>query len=328
MLSLPLRLPVLIAAAVGATAPLLETRDDVAQAALALRAQLSAEQRAAACFTWADPERANWQPLPFGEAGVRYADLDALQRGALWDLLDTVLSEEGIATLRGVMTAEGVLVAIEAEQGRPSKWHGPERYFLTLYGDPAGSEPWGLRFEGHHLSLNVRHTNGGATEVEPFFVGSQPARIQGGAHDGLRVTGVEDDAARALFESLNEEQRAKATLSGKQPGNVVLLPGVDAFDDRGGIQATELDAEQQELLLAVVGAWQQRLEGSSGDAEDPHLKGVTFGWMGSTDPDGAHYWRIGGRGFWSDRSFGIEYSAPANDPAHVHTIWRALPAPR
>jgi hypothetical protein len=56
---------------------------------------------------------------------------------------------------------------------------------------------------------------------------------------------------------------------------------------------------------------------------------VTFGWMGSTDPDGAHYWRIGGSGFWSgERRFGIEYSAPRSDPAHVHALWRALPSGR
>ncbi|MDA0948666.1 MAG: DUF3500 domain-containing protein [Planctomycetota bacterium] len=330
MLNLPLRLPVLVATALGASAPLLETRDPLAQAALEFRSSLSAEQRDAACFPWADPERQNWQPLPYGEAGVRYATLDALQRGALWDLLDEVLSDAGIDTLRGVMTAEGILVGIEAEQGRPSKWHGPERYFVTLYGDPSGAAPWGLRFEGHHLSLNVRHTNGGSTEVEPFFVGSQPARIRGGAHDGLRVTGAEDDAARRLWESLDEGQRAQATLTGDQPGNVVLLPGVTAFDERGGIPASALTAEQQGLLLAVVGAWTGRLEGAaSGEAADPHLEGVTFGWMGSTDPDGAHYWRIGGSGFWSgERRFGIEYSAPRSDPAHVHALWRALSSER
>ena len=68
---------------------------------------------------------------------------------------------------------------------------------------------------------------------------------------------------------------------------------------------------------------------ASGEAADPHLEGVTFGWMGSTDPDGAHYWRIGGRGFWSGEGrFGIEYSAPQSDPAHVHALWRALSSER
>jgi len=111
---------------------------------------------------------------------------------------------------------------------------------------------------------------------------------------------------------------------------VVLLPGVTAFDDRGGIPASALTPEQQGLLLAVVGVWSGRLEGvASGEAADPHLEGVTFGWMGSTDPDGAHYWRIGGSGFWSgERRFGIEYSAPRSDPAHVHALWRALPSGR
>lgn len=328
MLNLPLRLPVLAVAALSAATPLLRPSDPFAEAAVAFLDTLSAEQREAAHFGWADPERLNWQPLPYGEAGVRFEHLDAIQRAALWELLDGALSADGVRTVREVMVAEGVLVGIEAEQGRPSKWHGPERFFVTLYGEPTGAKPWGLRFEGHHLSINVRHENGKASEVEPFFIGSQPARIRGGAHDGLRVTGAEDDAARALFESLDEEQRAKATLTGKQPGNVVLLPGVEAFDPRGGISATELTAEQQELLVAVILIWNGRLEGEANKAAEPRLREVTFGWMGSTDPDGAHYWRIGGHGIWNDRAFGIEYSAPQSDPGHVHTIWRALPLER
>ena len=63
-------------------------------------------------------------------------------------LLRAGLSEAGMTRAEGIMELEAVLRALEGGRG-PAR--DPERYFVTIFGDPAGPAPWGWRFEGHHL---------------------------------------------------------------------------------------------------------------------------------------------------------------------------------
>lgn len=316
-----MRLPLFLTLVTLAAALDTEVKDPLAQAALAFLAELPPEQRSAATFPFDAGERLHWQPVPFGEAGVRLSALDDEAREKLWSLLGTALSPAGVETVRAVMRAETALVAREAAAGNPSGWHGAERFFTTIYGDPAGKAPWALRFEGHHLSISVTHQNETWTEIAPFFVGSQPARLLEAEGGPLRVTGKEDDLARALWQSLDEEQQQAATLRGAQPGNVILVPGVDELDERGGIAAADLDKDQQATLRALLEVWTERLGEQARASRALILRGdallrLRFGWMGSSEQDGAHYWRV------FDDELGIEYSAQAADPDHVHTIWR------
>ena len=44
----------------------------------------------------------------------------------------------------------------------------PELYYVTIFGAPGGPEPWGWRFEGHHISRNVAVV-GDRVTMTPFF---------------------------------------------------------------------------------------------------------------------------------------------------------------
>ena len=44
---------------------------------------------------------------------------------------------------------EGFTVRFDRERGRD-----PGLYYLRVFGDPRGRQPWGWRFGGHHVSLN------------------------------------------------------------------------------------------------------------------------------------------------------------------------------
>ena len=314
-------LPIFAAVLLLSTAAVTTNPDPMSQAAVQFKNSLTKEQRKELCLPFLGDERANWSVLPYGEAGVRFSALHKEPREALMVLLSTALSKEGLRTVSMVRELDRILVTREAAAGQSSKFHGPERYFVTLYGDPTGLDPWGWRFEGHHLSLNVTHKNGAWTSIAPFYVGSQPAHVQEGEYKGLRLVGPEDDLARDLYKSLSAKQQARATLSGPQPGNVVMLPKRKAIDDRGGIPWAELHEDQRKNLTDIVDLWIGRRSEDLATVREKHLletqlEKLSFGWSGSPEPDAGHYWRIFGAGLT------VEHSAPAADPNHVHTLWR------
>ena len=62
---------------------------------------------------------------------------------------------------------------------------------------------WGWRVEGHHVSLHFTVVNGTLVASSPSFFGSNPAEVREGPKKGLRILGAEEDAARALLQSLD-----------------------------------------------------------------------------------------------------------------------------
>ena len=218
---------VTLALAFGVGPPSVDVRvaDPMAVAASAFLASLDDEQRAACTFEFEDAERRHWQPVPFGDAGVRLDEMTDSQRAAGRGLFQSVLSERGLATLDGVMVLERILVGMAEARGQRGGVLEVDRYFVTVYGDPAGDQPWGWRVEGHHLSLTFTCVSGEWTAHGPLFVGSQPARVKGGEHDGMRLLGSKDDNVRSLLGNLDDEQHAKAVVEGRLPSNVILVPG-------------------------------------------------------------------------------------------------------
>jgi len=315
-------LTVVALVAIGA-ARLAEPTDPMAKAASELLASLDEAQRSAITFDFDDAERRNWQATPMGDAGVRLGDMTETQREEVRGLLKSALSEEGLKTVAGVIVLEEVLVAMEETRGQGSRFHGPERYFISIYGNPESSEPWGWRMEGHHLSITFTCVNDEWTAHGPIFIGSQPARVRGGEHDGLRLLGQKDDNMRSFLAALSDEQRSKAVLAGRLPGNIILLPGRDhGFAEPMGLPGSEMTDAQRAELFTILKDWANWLRVDLAEAEikrmESALAQTRFAWMGATGVDEPHYWRIVGR------HFAIEYAAPERDPDHVHAIWRNL----
>ena len=304
----------------AANGPALQT-DPMAVAASAFLASLDDKQRAACTFEFEHAERRNWQPVPFGDAGVRFDEMTESQRTSARGLFQSALSERGLATIDGVMLLERILVAMAAERGRPRRVLAVDRYFVTIYGDPEGEAPWGWRVEGHHLSMTFTCKNGEWTAHGPLFVGSQPARVKGGEHDGTRLLGWKDDNVRDLLSSFDDEQRAKAVVKGALPRNIILLPGRDdGFDESLGLAGSELNPAQRQALFLAISDWADWLRVDLAEAETKRMRAgldeTRVLWMGGTDVDEPHYWRIVGP------HFAIEYAAPERDPDHVHALWR------
>ena len=99
--------------------------------------------------------------------------MNTAQADAARALFATVLNEQGLKLLDGVRLLEGVL---REQQG---SFRDSGRYYVSVFGTP-GRFPWGWRFEGHHLSLNVALPAAGHVAVTPFFAGAHPATVRDG----------------------------------------------------------------------------------------------------------------------------------------------------
>src|SRR5918912_236069 len=116
-------------------------------------------------------------------------------------LIASGLSQRGYTTAMTIMSLEKVLGELEGEGRRFVR--DPQRYFVTIFGTPGDTAPWGWRVEGHHVSLNYLIVEGDRIASTPSFFGANPARVPEGVMPptlaGLRALGPEEDLARQLL---------------------------------------------------------------------------------------------------------------------------------
>jgi hypothetical protein len=286
---------------------------------------LDARQRAVASFPFDDPERTRWAYVPQARAGIPLRDMDAEQRAAAFGVLGTGLSERGARLARGVIELEGTLRVLE---GALSSLVGPRRdpelYYLTLFRGPGGTPPWGWRFEGHHLSVNVTELGPHGQIVAPLFMGANPARVPSGPREGLRLLAAEEDLAFELLHALEPHQRARATIAAQTFGDIVTRsdPTVRpmAF---AGLPAAEMTIAQQQQLRRLLELYAGRMADTSAHRqlqriEDAGFERLHFAWAGAHQPRSPHYYRIHGP------TVLVEYDNTQNGANHIHTVWRDL----
>jgi Protein of unknown function (DUF3500) len=298
-------------------------RMTLADAAQKFLATLPDDQSKRVRLDFEDAARKDWHYVPRERPGVRLGDLDAKARAAAQDLFAAALSARGLEKLEGVLALEALLRDLQTTNGRAPSWRDPGSYYLCVFGDPASSEPWGWRIEGHHLSLSFTLANG-EVAVTPHFFGAEPTRADVPGRGTLRVLGAEEDLALELLKSLDDEQRALALVPGDPPADILFGPAGDPFAVKpAGIQATKLNEPQRDLLARLVGEVIGNLEPDLAadarkrmDAEG--YDSLHFLWMGASAIDAPHYWRVQGK-----RSV-IELDDVQSGGNHAHLAWRDL----
>jgi hypothetical protein len=303
-----------------------KTARDMAKAADAFLNSLTAEQRGKAVYPFESPERENWHFVPRARNGIPFKDLTPEQRSRAESLIRTGLSARGWTAARTIIDLEHVLRHVEnGNQGRDASM-----YFVTIFGKPGtGKEPWGWRFEGHHLAVNVTLAGGGVAATTPMFFGANPAEVRievPNAPDapkiGTRALAAREDLGRRLFLSLTEEQKKAALLSDKafsdiQTGN---RKQVDPLTP-DGVSAKTFNKAQQKLLTDLLEDYIGVMVPEIGkDRRDRAMKAglekIHFAWAGSAEPGNGHYYRLQGP------TFLLEYDNTQNGANHVHSAWR------
>lgn len=285
-------------------------RDLVAKLRPALRGEL--------VQPFAGEERTSWSYFPGRRPGVALKQLDASERAAVFALLGSALSAQGMKRTEGVIILESVLHELSAFGGRD-----PDLYYLTLFGEPSEDRPWAFRFEGHHLSLHFSSATGRLVSSTPAFFGAEPAKVPSGPHAGLRVLGDQEDAARRLLDSLDPSQRRAAIIGTSAPGDIILRPGRKSVPDPEGIPASQMTDAQRKLLMNLVAVYTGNLRDDLARAQREKIEkagtaAIRFAWAGDTRPGGVFYYRVQGP------TFVLEYDVTQRDADHVHSVYRDL----
>ena len=292
---------------------------EVVASAAAFIGTLDAQQREKALMPFNSDERLNWHYVPKDRLGLPLKSMDAKQQDAALALLKSLLSQQGYATVDTIRSLEDVLKVVEAGKG-PVR--DPELYYFTVFGAPSEKENWGIRFEGHHLSMHWTVVNGKIVSSTPQFLGSNPADVKDGPKKGTRALGTEEDLGRQLVKSLDEKQRAQAILQQDVPADIITAASRQAaIEGDLGLAYSAMNAQQQGVLISLIQVLanvqrpelaKQRLK----RLRAAGLKNIKFAWIGSVEKGQKHYYRVQGP------TFLIEYDNTQNDANHIHVVWR------
>lgn len=321
--------PVLLIAACVLAAPMAlnsaptATGRAMADAANTFLKDLNAEQRSKAMFKLEDDSRFEFRFTPRARTGLPLKEMTEPQRAKAHALLKTGLSMRGYTNATAIIDLENVLKAIEPPRTGPNAIvRDPEMYFVSIYGDPAGKTPWGWKFEGHHISVNFTLVDGKPIVFAPSFFGSNPAVVKEGPDAGKRALREEEESARALMAAFDDAQRAKVIFDVTAPREMLTAENREAKPLEGaGITYGSMAPAQKRLFEKVLDAYlgrvapelaKSRLEALQKGGMDK----ITFGWAGTLDAGGPHYYRVQGP------TFLIEYDNVQNNANHIHSVWR------
>ena len=270
------------------------------------------EQRAQAALPFADEAARRWlEYRPLSRPGACLALASPAARKAAHRLLSTALSDHGYAQAAVIMALEEVL------DRREGWWRGRHSgdYWVSMFGEPSGDDPWSWRFEGHHLSVTMT-VRGEEVSPAPVFFGANPAAVWYGDRPVSRPLGPEEDLGRELLLSMDPGQRAAATVADRAPYDIrsATRPRAPEALRPLGIAAAELDATQRALLGELVTLFVGRL--SPDLAELGRAGELHFAWEGPAGPGQRHYYRIQGQDLL------IEYDNTTDDGNHAHTVLR------
>ncbi|MCS7476599.1 DUF3500 domain-containing protein [Umezawaea endophytica] len=289
--------------------------DVLTEAARSLVESLDERQRATALRPITDDDlRHRWSYTPGPRAGVLLGDLGRAQRKAVHHLLASVLSEHAYAQVATVMALEDVL---DHREGGDRDRHQAD-YSVVLFGTP-GADPWGWRFEGHHVSVSVVVVDG-KVSATPFFLGANPAHTTYGGLTVLRPLVLEEELPRQLLDRMGAEHRLTAVVSDHAPDDLRTRnePRLGGVLDPVGIALSSLNGEAHDLLAGLVRYYLDRLRPDLAAAEFARLDldRVHFAWEGSSRPGEGHYYRI------QAPDLLLEYDNTQGGANHVHSVWR------
>lgn len=315
-----------------------QTLGEIREVTMQFLATLNQDEMKLARLEFEDSMRTKWTNLPIGLAkrtGIRYGQLSSESKIAFHHLLTTILSSQGYLKTTSIMNLDDVLNVLYKEAYdrneiseedykaiRSLNWdYG--NYFIALWGIPNTQEPWGFKFEGHHISINLS-AGGDHFSLTPLFMGTDPAEVSTTKYAGVRVLSKEEDYGLLLVNSLSDEQKRTATLSQEVPKDIITNPGsTQRITSYQGIKGAALTTAQKDILIRLIEEYLGNLEHEKANEYLAKIKKsgideIYFAWIGSYERRKPNYYIINGPDFI------IEYDNVGfnNDGNHIHSIWR------
>jgi hypothetical protein len=251
----------------------------MAEAARYFLESLDEEQRSAASWPFpAEEERLLWYYTPTDHGGLPLGSMRPRQQQLAFKLLAAGLSRPAYVTAVTIVGLDNVLDELEGWSMRWERERGrdPGLYYLRVFGNPGGRQPWSWRFGGHHVSVHHLVADGKVHASTPLFLGADPAisPLLGGGE--LRPLGGTEDLGREFLASLGKAERERAIVSPVAPFDLV--------------SANRPRVADGDLPLKLPEIWRGRFEGATGtlletlqqrlelglQIGDEHLEAVRF----------------------------------------------------
>jgi hypothetical protein len=262
--------------------------------------------------------------------GIGFQEMTDAQREAAFGLLHASLSAKGFELTRNIMRLNETL----AEMANDHEFLGEWLYFITIYGVPSATQPWGWQLQGHHAIINY-FVLGDQVVMTPLFVGSKPVRATSGKYQGVVILQQEQNDGLGMLRALSDAQRGKAILSFSKTGNNNLT---EAFKDNvvldySGLRTNDLTTQGRGRLRDLVNLYVSNMDDGHSrikmDEVDRHIDNTWFTWIGGTQDDSAFYYRIQSPviliEFDHQRPANLaKFAADPNKPTqqHVHCVVR------
>ena len=298
----------------------------VVDAANAFLDGLTPDQKTAATFPLEDDLWRLWSNIHvfLFRHGACLDTMTDEQRARALALVRELMSASGFDLARDVMKLNEHVRELTGRTEAYGEWY----YWLSVFGTPSATEPWGWQIDGHHLIINC-FVLGDQIVLTPNFMGSEPVVAQSGKYAGTAVFQTEELQGFALMNALSPEQQAKATIGMDLPFDVYAT----AFRDNmvmkyEGLRHDELDKGQQEKLAGLIRLYTSRVR--PGHAEIrfeevmDRLKDTWFAWIGPCDDHSAFYYRVHSPVVLIefDHQAGIVYENDHHTRDHIHTLVR------
>lgn len=312
---------------------------EMVQAAQNLLAATTPTERKAIQYPLEAPEWRGWSnpEIVFKRNGLRLEETSQIVIAATHELLRASLSPEGYAKARGCMKINEFLGKLI----NGAQVLNENSYFVSIFGEPSLTAPWGWQLFGHHLCLNCL-VIGHQQVISPVFMGAEPNIIDEGPDQGLTLFRSQEDVAIAIMESLPADFRQKALISPSM--DPVHIPAWrfhradqrhlgGAFQDNRvipyeGALVHEFPQPLQDQVAALIrlnlnylpeGVLKARL-----DEIRHHWNETYFGWIGQWGQEDAFYYKIHSPVVMLefDHHSGVFLDNKQARPFHIHILVR------
>ncbi|MFZ2064636.1 MAG: DUF3500 domain-containing protein [Xanthobacteraceae bacterium] len=310
---------------------------DILQAASALLARLSSEQREVVCLPLESRERELWQNsiARYERFGLRLDEVSGGLKEAAMAVVRSSLSAAGYQKARNLMKLNAFLGELVGAPKLLGEWS----YQLHIYGEPSLTEPWGWQLTGHHLIITC-FVLGVQMTLTPTFMGAEPKYADAGKYAGLVAFEDEERLGLKFARNLSAEQKAKAIFSDSllpdrlPPGRHQGFDGLmlaarqknNAIIPYEGVRGAELDPRQRQALLDLTQCYLSTLPPGPLTARmsdvERHFAETHFCWAGGLGDESPFYYRIQSPVVMIefDHQNGVVLNNPEPQKFHVHTI--------
>ena len=257
----------------------------------------------------------------FIKPGLRLEQMDDSERQAAWNVLAAVLSPSGLTKAQNVMLLQDILAAAGNGRGRRSS----QRFSMAVFGSPGPNTKWGVRLEGHHLSLSFSVSNNQIISVTPAAFAALPNRVMSGRHRGLVTLQGEETLARQLQSDLPAKLKQRAQQSDRHLFNILSSAGRErANTQKVGVAAADMSAGQRDILRQLIETY--AIEPYAGAlavaqksrVDQSDMAAVHFAWYGPNKADRSFGYRVIGGGFV------IELGCIDGKAQHLHPVYHDL----